>query len=90
MIGPYGHFDAQRGVVSAPEDTTIMISGYEIDLVARIEMVAELRYPWFDCPEERAQASPARRWDQQSGRRGQSVESGAIHLGDGKRRFASI
>jgi putative CocE/NonD family hydrolase len=48
VIGPYGHFDAQRGVVSALGDTTTVISGYEIDPVARIDMVAELRYPWFD------------------------------------------
>jgi putative CocE/NonD family hydrolase len=48
VIGPYGHFDAQRGVVNALADTTTMISGYEIDHVARIDMVAELRYPWFD------------------------------------------
>jgi putative CocE/NonD family hydrolase len=47
-IGPYGHFDAQRGVVSALGDTTTMISGYEIDPAARIDIVAELRYTWFD------------------------------------------
>ena len=48
MIGPYGHFDAQRGVVTALADTTTNISGYEIDPVARIDIIAELRYPWFD------------------------------------------
>jgi putative CocE/NonD family hydrolase len=48
VIGPYGHFDAQRGVVNALADTTISISGYEIDPVARIDIIAELRYPWFD------------------------------------------
>jgi uncharacterized protein len=48
VIGPYGHFDAQRGVVSALTDTTTNISGYEIDPVARIDIIAELRYQWFD------------------------------------------
>jgi putative CocE/NonD family hydrolase len=48
VIGPYGHFDAQRGVVTALADTTTNISGYEIDPVARIDIIAELRYPWFD------------------------------------------
>jgi predicted acyl esterase len=48
VIGPYGHFDAQRGVVSALADTMTNISGYEIDRVARIDIIAELRYPWFD------------------------------------------
>jgi len=48
VIGPYGHFDAQRGVVNALADTTTNISGYEIDPVARIDIIAELRYPWFD------------------------------------------
>ena len=48
VIGPYGHFDAQRGVVTALGDTTTNISGYEIDPVARIDIIAELRYPWFD------------------------------------------
>jgi putative CocE/NonD family hydrolase len=48
VIGPYGHFDAQRGVVSALADTITTISGYEIDPAARIDIIAELRYPWFD------------------------------------------
>jgi putative CocE/NonD family hydrolase len=48
VTGPYGHFDAQRGVVNALGDTTIMNSGYELDPVARIDIIAELRYPWFD------------------------------------------
>ncbi|MFL5547090.1 MAG: CocE/NonD family hydrolase [Gemmatimonadales bacterium] len=48
VVGPYGHFDAQRGVVNALADTTTTISGYEIDPVARIDIIAELRYPWFD------------------------------------------
>ena len=48
VIGPYGHFDAQRGVVSSLGDTSTMISGYTIDSVARIDIVAELRYQWFD------------------------------------------
>jgi uncharacterized protein len=48
VIGPYGHLDAQRGVVNALADTTAVLSGYEIDPVARVDIIAELRYPWFD------------------------------------------
>jgi putative CocE/NonD family hydrolase len=48
VIGPYGHIDAQRGVVSSLGDTSTMISGLERDPVARIDIVAELRYQWFD------------------------------------------
>ena len=48
VIGPYDHFQAQRGVVSTLGDTATVQSGYEIDPVARIDIIAELRYPWFD------------------------------------------
>ena len=48
VIGPYDHFQAQRGVVSALGDTATVISGYETDPVSRIDLTAELRYPWFD------------------------------------------
>ena len=48
LIGPYNHPQAQRGVVSARGDTSKVLGGYEIDPVARIDIVAELRYPWFD------------------------------------------
>jgi putative CocE/NonD family hydrolase len=48
VIGPYEHLPAQRGVVNALGDTTTMLYGYEIDPVARIDVIAELRYPWFD------------------------------------------
>ena len=48
VIGPYDHFQAQRGVVSALGDTTTTIAGYETDPVARIDLVADLRYQWFD------------------------------------------
>jgi len=48
LIGPYDHPQAQRGVVSALGDTATNIAGYEIDPVARIDIVAELRYKWFD------------------------------------------
>jgi putative CocE/NonD family hydrolase len=48
VIGPYGHLDAQRGVVNALGDTIKVNSGYELDPVARIDVIAELRYPWFD------------------------------------------
>ncbi len=48
LIGPYEHVPAQRGVVSALGDTTKTLAGYEIDPVARIDIVADLRYQWFD------------------------------------------
>jgi putative CocE/NonD family hydrolase len=48
LIGPYDHVPAQRGVVSALGDTARMLAGYEIDPVARIDIVADLRYQWFD------------------------------------------
>jgi hypothetical protein len=48
LIGPYDHFQAQRGVVSALGDTVTMIAGYETDPVAWIDIVADLRYQWFD------------------------------------------
>ena len=48
LIGPYDHPQAQRGVVDALGDTATNIAGYEIDPVARIDIVAELRYQWFD------------------------------------------
>jgi len=48
LIGPYDHFQGQRGVVSALGDTATVIAGYEIDPVARIDIVADLRYQWFD------------------------------------------
>jgi putative CocE/NonD family hydrolase len=48
LIGPYDHPQAQRGVVSALGDTTTSLAGYEIDPVARIDIVADLRYQWFD------------------------------------------
>ena len=48
LIGPYDHFQAQRGVVSALGDTVTMLAGYETDPAARIDIVADLRYQWFD------------------------------------------
>ena len=48
VIGPYDHFQAQRGVVTLLGDTATYLSGYVIDPVARIDMVADLRYQWFD------------------------------------------
>ncbi|HYE92520.1 MAG TPA: CocE/NonD family hydrolase, partial [Terriglobales bacterium] len=48
LIGPYDHVQAQRGVVSALGDTTRVLAGYEIDPVARLDIVADLRYRWFD------------------------------------------
>ncbi len=48
VIGPWEHVPAQRGVVNALGDTLTMLYGYEIDPAARIDIIAELRYPWFD------------------------------------------
>jgi predicted acyl esterase len=48
LIGPYDHRQAQRGVVSAAGDTVKSIVGYETDPVAWINIVADLRYPFFD------------------------------------------
>jgi hypothetical protein len=48
LVGPYDHLQAQRGVVTPLGDTATFIAGYEIDPVARIDIVADLRYQWFD------------------------------------------
>jgi putative CocE/NonD family hydrolase len=48
VIGPYDHFQAQRGVVTALNDTATVLAGYTIDPVARIDITADLRYAWFD------------------------------------------
>ena len=48
VIGPYDHLQAQRGVVTALGDTATWIAGYTIDPVAGIDIVASLRYQWFD------------------------------------------
>ena len=48
VIGPYDHVPAQRGVVSALGDTTTIFAGYALDPVARLNIVADLRYQWFD------------------------------------------
>ena len=48
LIGPYDHVPAQRGVVSALGDTTTIFAGYTLDPVARMDIVADLRYQWFD------------------------------------------
>lgn len=48
LIGPYDHPQGQRGVVDALGDTATNLAGYEIDLVARIDIVADVRYQWFD------------------------------------------
>jgi uncharacterized protein len=48
VVGPYDHFQAQRGVVNALGDTATVLAGYTIDPVARIDITADLRYPWFD------------------------------------------
>ncbi|MGH9420119.1 MAG: CocE/NonD family hydrolase C-terminal non-catalytic domain-containing protein, partial [Thermoanaerobaculia bacterium] len=49
LIGPYDHFLAQRGPVNRRRgDTTKVIAGYTLDPVARIDIVNDLRYQWFD------------------------------------------
>jgi len=48
LIGPYDHPQGQRGVVDALGDTTRVIAGYNTDRVAQIDIVADLRYQWFD------------------------------------------
>lgn len=48
LWGPYDHLQAQRGVVTLQSDTATFIAGYEIDPVARIDILSRLRYAWFD------------------------------------------
>jgi putative CocE/NonD family hydrolase len=49
VIGPYDHFQAQRGVVNRRRgDTTKVISGYTTDSAAWIDIVNDLRFQWFD------------------------------------------
>lgn len=48
LIGPWDHLPAQRGVVNALGDTVAVLAGYEIDPVARMDIITDLRYPWFD------------------------------------------
>ncbi|HET7240511.1 MAG TPA: CocE/NonD family hydrolase, partial [Gemmatimonadales bacterium] len=48
VFGPWDHLPAQRGVVNALGDTVAVLAGYEIDPVARIDIISDLRYPWFD------------------------------------------
>jgi uncharacterized protein len=48
LMGPWDHGQAQRGVVTPLGDTATFIAGYEIDPAARIDILASLRYQWFD------------------------------------------
>jgi uncharacterized protein len=48
VIGPYDHLQGQRGVINALGDTATVLAGYEIDRVARLSIVSDLRYQWFD------------------------------------------
>lgn len=48
VVGPWDHFPAQRGVIDALGDTSSVLFGLELDPVARISLVSELRYQWFD------------------------------------------
>jgi putative CocE/NonD family hydrolase len=47
LIGPYDHFEAQRGTRNAFGQQIEFISGYRRDPAALIDLV-ELRYQWFD------------------------------------------
>jgi len=47
LIGPYDHFEAQRGTRNAFGQQAEFISGYRRDPAALIDLV-ELRYQWFD------------------------------------------
>ena len=47
LIGPYDHFEAQRGTRDAFGQKTEIISGYRRDPAALIDLL-ELRYQWFD------------------------------------------
>jgi len=48
VIGPYDHLQAQRGVVNALGDTATQLAGLTIDPVARMSIISDLRYAWFD------------------------------------------
>jgi putative CocE/NonD family hydrolase len=48
VVGPWDHFPAQRGVIDALGDTASVLFGLALDPVARISLVSELRYQWFD------------------------------------------
>jgi len=48
ILGPWDHPQAQRGVVTPSGDTLRSIAGYETDPVSRVDLVADVRYPWFD------------------------------------------
>ena len=47
LIGPYDHFQAQRGTVGLLGGVATVLAGYELDSAAQIDM-GELRYQWFD------------------------------------------
>jgi putative CocE/NonD family hydrolase len=47
LIGPYDHFEAQRGTRNAFGQQIEFISGYRRDPAALLDLV-ELRYHWFD------------------------------------------
>jgi putative CocE/NonD family hydrolase len=47
VIGPYDHFEGQRGVIDAFGKPNEMIAGYKRDAAAFIDFTA-LRYQWFD------------------------------------------
>ncbi|HKB72003.1 MAG TPA: CocE/NonD family hydrolase [Thermoanaerobaculia bacterium] len=47
LIGPYDHFQAQRGTVGLLGGFSTVLAGYRLDPAAQIDM-GELRYQWFD------------------------------------------
>lgn len=48
LLGPYDHLQAQRGIVTTLGDTASYQVGYVLDPAAWIDIVADLRYQWFD------------------------------------------
>jgi putative CocE/NonD family hydrolase len=47
LIGPYDHFQAQRGTTGLLSGSSTVLAGYRLDPVAQIDL-GELRYRWFD------------------------------------------
>ena len=48
LLGPWDHPQAQRGVVTTLGDTASYIAGYITDPVSQIDILADVRYQWFD------------------------------------------
>lgn len=48
VAGPWDHIQAQRGVITTLGDTASWFAGYVTDSAAQIDIVADLRFQWFD------------------------------------------